>query len=325
MTSRTGCALALLLAIASACSREEHKDTKPSPSERPELASSTPPEPPPQLLYLPDGGDIGPPRAPGQQVLPGPWGHVGSRCPPDMVSVHEFCIDRYEDSLIDTADGREISPYYHPTRSQTQASYGRARRGMGDGGTLQGHTMAVPEPPTFQLKEDFSPRAVSKGGVVPSGYLNLTVAELACKNAGKRLCTEAEWVTACKGEQGRRFPYGDEYEAGRCNVFREAHPAMVLYGNPSIGHLDPRLNKVRSHGRPLLRATGATPECKSIWGNDAIYDMVGNLDEWIDDPGGVFVGGFYSRNTKAGCEARISAHTPPYFDYSLGVRCCKTP
>ena len=96
MTSRTGCALALLLAIASACSREEHKDTKPSPSERPELASSTPPEPPPQLLYLPDGGDIGPPRAPGQQVLPGPWGHVGSRCPPDMVSVHEFCIDRYE-------------------------------------------------------------------------------------------------------------------------------------------------------------------------------------------------------------------------------------
>jgi hypothetical protein len=242
-----------------------------------------------------------------------------------MVSVRDYCVDRYEASLVDVAEGREISPYYHPTRHQTQASYGRANRGMGDGGTLEGHTMAVPTPPTFQLKEEFAPRAMSRAGVTPNGYMSETLAALACKNAGKRLCTPEEWVTACKGQEARQFPYGDEYVAGRCNVFREAHPAMVLYGNPSIGHLDPRLNKVKARGRPLLRATGGTPECKSTWGNDAIYDMVGNLDEWVDDPDGVFRGGFYSRNTKSGCEAKVSAHAPSYFDYSLGVRCCKTP
>jgi hypothetical protein len=52
--------------------------------------------------------------------------------------------------------------------------------------------------------------------------------------------------------------------------------------------------------------------------------MVGNLDEWIDDPKGKFLGGFYSRSTRDGCEASITAHPRVYFDYSLGVRCCLT-
>ena len=51
--------------------------------------------------------------------------------------------------------------------------------------------------------------------------------------------------------------------------------------------------------------------------------MVGNVDEWIDDAGGVFVGGFYSRGTKLGCDASIDTHSPSYMDYSLGTRCCK--
>ena len=158
---------------------------------------------------------------------------------------------------------------------------------------------------------------------MPNGYLTADLAERACKNAGKRLCTEAEWVLACRGETHRKFPYGDRYEAGRCNVFREAHPADVLHGDASIGHLDPRLNRVAVHGKPLLRHTGATPDCKSTWGADAVYDMVGNLDEWVDDPVGRFLGGFYSRSTKEGCDSRVSAHPRSYYDYSLGVRCCR--
>jgi hypothetical protein len=68
--------------------------------------------------------------------------------------------------------------------------------------------------------------------------------------------------------------------------------------------------------------TGATAGCRSDWGNDAIYDMVGNLDEWVDDPSGVFVGGFYARSTREGCEARVGVHPPVYYDYSTGARCC---
>ena len=36
----------------------------------------------------------------------------------------------------------------------------------------------------------------------------------------------------------------------------------------------------------------------------------------------VFVGGFYSRSTTNGCEARVDSHAAAYYDYSLGTRCC---
>ena len=72
----------------------------------------------------------------------------------------------------------------------------------------------------------------------------------------------------------------------------------------------------------MLRRTGDTALCSSRWGDDEIFDMVGNLDEWVADEGGKFVGGFYARATREGCAASISAHPPEYFDYSLGVRCC---
>jgi len=108
-----------------------------------------------------------------------------------------------------------------------------------------------------------------------------------------------------------------------CNVNRDVHPAAMLHDNASIGHLDPRLNRVRVGGSTLLRETGASLQCRSRWGDDGIYDMVGNLDEWVDEEGGAFAGGFYARSTRSGCDAVITAHPKSYLDYSTGVRCCK--
>ena len=106
-------------------------------------------------------------------------------------------------------------------------------------------------------------------------------------------------------------------------MFREAHPGQILHGDASVGHLDPRLNLVAGAAGPLLRKTGATSSCKSEWAGDAAYDMVGNLDEWISAPVGAFVGGFYARGTREGCDAKVSSHPRSYFEYSLGVRCCR--
>ncbi len=290
----------------------------------PASASATPAGPP-QLLYLPDGGDLGPGAHPGQRVLPGPWRPAGGACPEDMVGIGSaYCIDRYESSLVDTAQGRLVSPYYHPERGILQRTYGRWRNARASGDTELARSTAVPEPASWQLQQDFDVRAVSRAGVVPNGYMTRGLSARACENAGKRLCSEDEWVRACRGSAGRKFPYGDKYEHGRCNVFREAHPAAALHGNASINHTDPRLNQVAARGRPLLRKTGATAECASRWGDDAVFDMVGNLDEWVEDPEGVFVGGFYSRSTRSGCESKVSSHAPSYFDYSLGTRCCKS-
>src|SRR5262249_30052859 len=120
------------------------------------------------------------------------------------------------------------------------------------------------------------------------------------------------------------FPYGDRYRAFACNVFRPYHPGFALHQNSSTGHRDPRLNLVvESDEQPLLRQTGDTPSCASSWGSDAVFDMVGNLDEWVEgETRPVFVGGFYSRSTNKGCEARVDSHAPAYYDYSLGTRCC---
>jgi formylglycine-generating enzyme len=279
----------------------------------------------PELLYLPDGGDLAPSTRPEQQLLPGPWGAPSAgRCPADMVDVRgQFCIDRYEAALVDAAKGREISPYYPATRRSTRGLYDRWRREAPQSATAAGRNLSVPEPPSWQLTEEFTARASVRADAVPNGYLSGVLADQACRNAGKRLCRLEEWVTACRGEANRKFPYGDAYEPGRCNVFREAHPAAVLHADPSTNHLDPRLNLVRADGGPLLRRTGATPSCRSAWGADGVYDMVGNLDEWVDDENGMFAGGFFSRGTKEGCDARITSHPREYFDYSLGVRCCK--
>ena len=271
------------------------------------------------VLYLPDGGDRPPPeveRPAAEQPVAPP-----SRCPPEMVSIRgEFCIDRYE-AVLEDGRGRRISPYYHPTQAQTRATYEHWLAAPPR--TEEASTVQLLAPPSWQLDEQFTPTAVVRRGEIPNGYVSGQIADLACRRAGKRLCTEEEWVTACRGERGTDFPYGSEYEAGRCNVFREAHPAQVLHGNPSIGHLDPRLNLVVVGGQPLLRPTGATSTCGSKWGDDVVMDMVGNLDEWVDDPDGVFLGGFYSRATKEGCAQRVGAHTWEYFDYSLGLRCCR--
>jgi formylglycine-generating enzyme len=161
--------------------------------------------------------------------------------------------------------------------------------------------------------------------VLPAGYLSRTSAERACQEAGKRLCARGEWVRACRGQEDRPFPYGPDYRADVCNVHRKTHPARLLHGNSSEYHTDPRLGLTEDQEGPLLRRTGQTPACVSQWGTDGIHDMVGNLDEWIDDPDGTFVGGFYSRATKEGCNSVIDVHAPAYFDYSLGTRCCSDP
>jgi sulfatase modifying factor 1 len=192
-------------------------------------------------------------------------------------------------------------------------------------GDLFARAMPLPRPRPFQLEGVTRPTAVSRGAILPSGYLTGLVAKEACQAAGKRLCTKDEWKTACRGEAGRRFPYGDAYREGACNVARPGHPASILHGHASLGHLDPRLGRVELDGAPGLLPTGSLPGCASRWGGDALFDMVGNLDEWLDAEGGAFAGGFYARGSKSGCDAIVDSHPPSYLDYSTGVRCCRDP
>lgn len=314
-----------MLLCTCACSRHEPSPAPdggaPAPNANQRSASATPK---PELLYLPDAGDEVLPRATGHELLAGPWGLPSRRCPTEMVDIRgQFCIDRFEVTLVERNSEQTISPYYHPTRAQVRRTYAFWQQYQAELGTRIARSMPIPVPPPWQLETDFEPVARSRAVTLPNGYLSGELAARACRNAGKRLCRLDEWMAACRGQQNRKFPYGDYFEPGKCNVAREAHPAQVLHGDPSIRHLDPRLNLVHQGARPLLQKTGAEPTCASQWGADAVFDMVGNLDEWVDDAEGTFAGGFYSRGTHDGCDARISSHPFNYFDYSLGTRCCK--
>ncbi len=223
--------------------------------------------------------------------------------------------------MVDKRTGEALSPYYPPLPAQLSEVWRGwlvERRQLGDDSA---RAMPLPSLGELQRTGKFEAQAVSRPGAIPQSYLSLPLARRACANAGKRLCSQEEWVGACKGKAGRKYPYGDSYRAGVCNVYRFIHPAAVLHGSASLGHRDPRLNLVDEGEAPLLRGTGELQRCASGWEEDRAFDMVGNLDEWVED--GMFLGGFYARSTTQGCEAKVSSHAPTYYDYSTGTRCCR--
>lgn len=207
------------------------------------------------------------------------------RCPNGMVWAQTFCVDRFEASLLHPS-GTPWSPYVNPGATAV--------------------------------------RAVSLAYAVPQAYISGTQAAAACSAAGKRLCTDAEWLSACQGPASLTYPYGNAREPGRCNDARDTHPAYEYFGttdNSVFNMLDnPCLNQVPAG----LALTGQSGACESPVG---AFDMMGNLHEWTADPAGTFRGGFYvdTRINGSGCLYRTTAHGASYWDYSTGFRCCADP
>ena len=216
----------------------------------------------------------------------------GGTCPMDMVLVGgRVCVDRYEATLVEVlADGttRDWSPYQVPD--------------------------------TRRL------RAISRPNVAPQGYISGQQSAQACAEAGKRLCTRDEWMSACRGPALRTYPYGNTFVAGACNVGRPVHPLISFYGrsDPSI-YTYANMNNPGINQQPdSLARTGQYDRCVS---QDGLFDLYGNLHEWVAEADGTFKGGFYAdTNTNgAGCLYTTTAHGFTYHDYSTGFRCCADP
>jgi hypothetical protein len=167
-------------------------------------------------------------------------------------------------------------------------------------------------------------RAVSAPGVVPQGYINGTQAAAACARAGKRLCSDVEWLRACQGAAGHTFPYGDARIPAACNDARACHPAVQYFetSDSSVFSMiqDPCLGQLPDG----LAPTGSYATCAS---DDGVFDMMGNLHEWTADPAGTFRGGYYvdTMINGNGCLYVTTAHDTGHWDYSTGFRCCADP
>jgi formylglycine-generating enzyme len=212
-------------------------------------------------------------------------------CPAEMQLVGRYCIDKYEASTVEVnADGTTAphSPYMPVTGIRV--------------------------------------RAVSRKGVVPQAYISRNQADGACREAGKRLCSDREWIGACKGPTGTRFPYGNERKSNYCVDTNRTAPLLKLFGGLGRSRYlhkpmnDPRLNQLTGTVAP----TGSFGNCTNGY---QVYDMVGNVHEWTADPKGTFRGGYYldTHINGDGCDYRTVAHQATYHDYSTGFRCCADP
>lgn len=177
--------------------------------------------------------------------------------------------------------------------------------------------------------QDWSPYEVpdsgvaqSKPGVPPQGYISGDVAEAACQAVGKGLCTTDEWMAACSGSEGRTYPYGDTYDLYACNdTYGGGHPVMDFFNSTDVWDMehmnDPGINQQEG----TISLTGEFAACVTP---DGVFDLHGNLHEWVADSNGTFKGGFYADAAinGAGCNYTTTAHEKSYHDYSTGFRCC---
>jgi len=202
-------------------------------------------------------------------------------------------------------------------------------------------------PPSHRPPRETPFKAGAAPNLFPQAYISKTEAADACRRSQKRLCTLAEWLRACKGSQGFLYSYGKEEEKGRCN-HGKPHLMMQLFKDkPTIAWTyedfnDPALNEMPG----FLGKSAEYFGCANDYG---IFDMVGNLHEWVSDvvdsglPNrihlnkaltkkykenlgfGIFMGGFYSTNHEhgSGCEFITIGHEEKYHDYSTGFRCCQ--
>jgi tRNA A-37 threonylcarbamoyl transferase component Bud32 len=140
----------------------------------------------------------------------------------------------------------------------------------------------------------------NRAGVLPTTKVDWAEAVKLCEGAGKHLCSEQEWETACRGAAHLTFPYGPKYEKGRC------------------------LSK-----SPRARGPVAAGARKGCVGEAGVFDLSGNVAEWTstpvreDAPQRVTRGGsYFQSDAKLSCEARDYALPGLGGAAHLGLRCC---
>ena len=180
----------------------------------------------------------------------GPAGAAATpACAPDAVPVGPTCVDKYEASVwaVPSGDAGLLAKVRAGTVTLAELRAGGAmQRGEIPRTGCSGDEYGREFPANGSWKAPHY--AVSVAGVRPSTCLTWFQAEQACRLAGKRLLTNAEWQAAAAGTPD---PGGDDDLAKTCAV-----------------------------KSTFAVATGARAACRSVWG---AHDMAGNVWEWVAD------------------------------------------
>ena len=210
-----------------------------------------------------------------------PKGTGPLECPEDMVSVEDaFCMDIYEASRSDATEDS------------------------------MGHDNST---------------AVSRPGVIP-WYTNpmsgdvLTLYELACQTAGKRLCSRQEFFSACSGPDDSTYVFGNAFDREICNCvdtfcddYCEEHGIPNCNTSANCGYT---YNSFR------IQPTGTFPGCTNSYGT---FDLCGNVWEIVpsveDSRGYEVRGGAF--NCASARNRLACGFNAGWTDLYAGFRCCK--
>jgi formylglycine-generating enzyme required for sulfatase activity len=138
---------------------------------------------------------------------------------------------------------------------------------------VQAGACTLPSETGFYVRQDYYYDA--KYANHPVLYVDWQQAAAYCRWAGSRLPAEAEWEYAAAGPEGRRFPWGDEFDGTKLNF---CDKNCWLPG--SAAEWDDRFEETAP--------VGSFPQGASWAG---VLDMAGNAAEWVADR---YAAGYYS-------------------------------
>lgn len=266
--------------------------------------------------------------------IPGP----ASDCPRGMVLIEgEYCPDVEEVCLQWVGADGTPSKAAIPTGGQT----GRCGIWQSPTRCLSTHTVHK----RFCVDKYEYPNVE---GQRPESWMTWYDVKNACEAQGKRLCEKVEWTFACEGPQMKPYPYGDGYHRDRtsCNTDNAVPEDTSKPINKATGR-HPRVDVLKVKERTsvqgqildeMLVPSGSMPTCVSDFG---VYDMVGNVDEFIDNPNGhhwkppsenagkvdrgPFISGLVSGHVfgvRNACRPMTDGHNESFSWYETGGRCC---
>jgi hypothetical protein len=230
------------------------------------------------------------PNAP-QPAEPGP------ACPDGMILVEgEYC----------PAVAHQCTRYLSEQRDRC-AEYAETHRCFGK-----------VEPKRFCIDQYEYPNQIGTRPVVAVTWED---AKAKCEADGKRLCGATEWTLACEGPARTPYPTGYRRDPAACN-----------YDKPYIIPNDDAFLNPSTRDREIERLSQSDPsgtrsECVSAYG---VYDLTGNVDEWVVNEAGTMAEAPYQSGLKGGywgpvrnrCRPMTTDHNQWHSGYQIGFRCC---
>ena len=272
-------------------------------------------------------------------------------------SSEDGAVRGFDDPSLRDASSGDASSHDAPGEAGDASSHdapGEAGVGgapAGDATTERADTATAPPPCPHDmvLVEDFCVdryEAPNRADELPFVMFTFDEAESWCAARGKRLCFDDEWTRACEGTAGNAYPYGQDHQPGVCNdeeIWRlydqsKLNSWPINLATDGIETLEALLAAAAAKSAPAAAAAdhvsflyqgeraGENVGCAS---DDAVLDLVGNVEEWTRrrdggagaDFSGSLKGRYWAESRT--CQSAVTTHGNAFRFYEIGFRCCR--